>query len=336
MKFVDHAEIEVSAGKGGKGGLAFRREKFVPKGGPSGGDGGAGGDVAVEVDTNLHTLMDYRYRRELRAKDGQPGGPNRRTGADGDDAVLRVPAGTIVRDAESGELLVDACEPGRRDVIAGGGRGGRGNARFATPTRRTPRFSESGKDGQCRQIILELKVVADAGLVGLPNAGKSTLLARLSSATPRIADYPFTTLTPNLGIVKVESWRSFVLADIPGLIEDAHKGKGLGHEFLRHVERCRVLVMVVDVASEDPKTDLQVVERELAEYGARLDRKPRIYAINKVDLGPPPDDFMEWIDGLDGVAFTVSGVSGRNLDRLAQQVMEELDALRDSETDEAP
>ncbi len=287
MKFVDEVRIHVTAGDGGDGAVAWRREKFIPRGGPAGGDGGRGGDVVLEVDPQLSTLLDYRYVREHRARDGESGRGRDQNGHDGADLVLRVPPGTVVSDAGTGERLADLSEPAQRVVIARGGRGGLGNMNFATSTNQAPRYAEDGTAGEERELVLELKLLADVGIVGYPNAGKSTLIARVSRARPKIADYPFTTLVPNLGVV---AWRdrSFVIADIPGLIEGAHAGAGLGHQFLRHVERCRVLVHLVDGAApgegRDPKADLDAIDRELALYSPALAKKPQVVAVTKIDV----------------------------------------------------
>jgi GTP-binding protein len=287
MKFVDEVRIRVKAGDGGDGAVAWRREKYVPRGGPAGGDGGNGGDVVLEVDPQLSTLLDYRYVREHKAKSGGHGMGSDMNGVDGEDLVLRVPPGTVVKDAATGELLADLGESGQRFVAAKGGRGGLGNMNFATSTNQAPRYAEDGTPGEARELALELKLLADVGIVGYPNAGKSTLISRISRARPKIADYPFTTLVPNLGVV---AWRerSFVVADIPGLIEGAHDGAGLGHQFLRHVERCRVLVHLVEGAPPEPgrapKKDLDAIDRELALYSPELAKKPQIIAVTKVDL----------------------------------------------------
>jgi len=288
VKFVDEVSIRVKAGDGGDGAVAWRREKFVPRGGPAGGDGGRGGDVVLEVDPQLGTLLDYRYVREHRARNGEKGGGSDRNGKDGGDLVLRVPPGTVVKDAATGEVLADLSGPAGRLVAARGGRGGLGNMNFATSTNQAPRYAEDGEAGEGRELTLELKLLADVGIVGYPNAGKSTLISRISRARPKIADYPFTTLTPNLGVVSWRGERSFVVADIPGLIEGAHQGAGLGHQFLRHVERCRVLVHLVEGASPEPgrspRADLAAIDRELELYSPELARKPQILAATKVDL----------------------------------------------------
>ncbi|HET7560578.1 MAG TPA: GTPase ObgE [Limnochordia bacterium] len=285
--FVDRAEIEVRAGDGGDGAVSFRREKYVPAGGPDGGDGGRGGDVWVQVDPGLNTLIDFRFERRFRAGDGGPGIDSRKNGRDGASVTLRVPAGTQILDAASGERLFDLTQAGEPVLLAKGGRGGRGNAHFATPTRQAPGFSERGTKGEAHRLVLELKLVADVALVGYPNAGKSSLIARLSAARPKIADYPFTTLVPNLGVVSLGPASSFVVADIPGLIEGASEGVGLGHEFLRHVERCRVLVFVLDasgVEGREPLDDYRVVRREVERYRAELLSRPQLVVLNKLDL----------------------------------------------------
>jgi len=328
MKFVDEVQIHVKAGDGGDGAVAWRREKFIPRGGPAGGDGGDGGDVVLEVDPQLLTLLDYRFVREHRARNGEDGRGRDQNGHAGPPLALRVPPGTLVKDAGSGEIVADLAAPGTRFVVARGGRGGLGNMNFATSTNQAPRYAEDGTPGEERDLVLELKLLADVGIVGYPNAGKSTLISRISRARPKIADYPFTTLTPNLGVV---SWRdrSFVVADIPGLIEGAHAGAGLGHQFLRHVERCRVLVHLVEGANpgegRSPKADFDAINRELALHSPELARKPQVVAVTKIDI---PDARAA------GVKFQkllgrrkkpipvhlVSAVTGEGMDRLMDAV----------------
>ncbi|MBW3660747.1 MAG: GTPase ObgE [Gemmatimonadetes bacterium] len=328
MQFVDEARITVEAGKGGDGAVSFRREKYVPKGGPDGGRGGKGGDVVVEVDPNLMTLYDYRYRNVYRAGVGENGAGNNRTGADGADATLHVPPGTLARDAGTGEIIADLTDPGDRAVVARGGRGGRGNSSFATPTRQAPREAEDGRVGERREIVLELKLIADVGLVGSPNAGKSTLLSRVSAARPKIADYPFTTLTPNLGVVSIDIGRSFVVADIPGLIEGASEGKGLGHQFLRHVERTRVLCFLIDVTTARPEAEYASLKAELAAWSKALLDLPRVVAWSKCDLAEPPGD-VAFDDAV--ATYAISAVTGRGLDPLANGLWGLVRAARESE-----
>ena len=284
--FVDRAEIVVKAGNGGNGAVAFHREKYVPAGGPSGGDGGRGGDVILQVDDHMSTLMDFRYQRKYAAEPGADGGQKRMSGKDGADLTIRVPRGTLVRDRETGAIMQDMSAK-ETFVVAKGGRGGWGNHHFATPTRQAPRFAKSGKAGEVRSVILELKLLADVGLVGFPNVGKSTLLSVMSRARPKIANYHFTTLFPNLGVVWAREDVSFVLADIPGLIEGAAEGAGLGHDFLRHVDRCRLIVHVVDVSGSegrDPIADFDTINRELAAYSPELYARPQIVVANKLDI----------------------------------------------------
>ncbi len=288
MKFVDEAKIFVKAGDGGGGAIAWRREKFIPRGGPAGGDGGDGGDVILEVDPQLSTLLDYRFIREHKARSGEKGHGNDMNGTNGTDKVLKVPRGTLVKDAATGEVLADLSGDVTRIVIAKGGRGGLGNMNFATSTNQAPRYAQDGTKGEEKELILELKLLADVGIVGYPNAGKSTLISVISRARPKIADYPFTTITPNLGVVSWRGERSFVVADIPGLIEGAHAGAGLGHQFLRHVERCRVLVHLVEGANpepgREPAKDFRAINEELKLYSKELAKKPQVVAVTKVDL----------------------------------------------------
>ena len=284
--FVDTARITVKAGSGGNGAVAFHREKYVAAGGPDGGDGGRGGNIVLAVDEHMSTLMDFRYKRKYVAANGADGQGRRCSGKDGEDLVIQVPRGTVVRDAESGEIIRDMSSP-EPFVLAKGGRGGWGNKHFATPTRQVPRFAKAGLPGQSRDVILELKLLADVGLVGFPNVGKSTLLSVVSKARPKIANYHFTTLFPNLGVVYVEEGVSFVLADIPGIIEGAAEGAGLGHDFLRHIDRCRLLIHVVDVSGSegrDPVADFEAIQAELKEYGSGLENRPMLVAGNKVDI----------------------------------------------------
>jgi GTP-binding protein len=290
--FLDRVKIRVKAGDGGNGVTAFRREKFVPRGGPSGGDGGVGGDVWLEADEGLNTLLHLRYNPEHKAERGKHGEGSNRYGRDGESITVRLPVGTQVFDAESGELLYDFTEAGQRYLAAKGGKGGWGNAHFATPTRRAPKFHYTGRPGQEKQLQLELKLIADVGLVGFPNAGKSTLISVISAAKPKIADYPFTTLEPNLGVVDMGDFKTFVVADIPGLIEGASEGAGLGDRFLRHVERTKLILHLVDVSSSsgrDPVEDYEVINRELANYNEDLAHRPQIVVATKIDALDDPE-----------------------------------------------
>ncbi|WP_409014912.1 GTPase ObgE [Archangium sp.] len=288
MKFVDEVRIQAKAGDGGKGAVSFRREKYIDRGGPNGGDGGNGGSVIFVGDPQLTTLLDYRYQQHHHARNGEGGMGNDCNGRASDDLILRVPVGTLIRDDDTGELLADMDHEGQRVVVCKGGRGGLGNMNFATSTRQTPRFAQDGTPGEQRMLRLELKLLADVGLLGFPNAGKSTLISRVSRARPKIANYPFTTLVPNLGMVQYKDGLSFVMADIPGLIEGASEGVGLGLQFLRHVERCKVLVHLLDMSAEgegrDPLRDFDVLNAELKKYSAELAHKPQVVAANKLDL----------------------------------------------------
>ncbi|WP_227937843.1 GTPase ObgE [Alkalihalobacillus deserti] len=285
--FVDKVKIYVKGGDGGKGQVSFRREKYVPDGGPAGGDGGRGASVVFEVEEGLRTLMDFRYKRHFKAPRGEHGRPKNQHGANSEDMIVKVPPGTTVVDVETGQVIADLTEHGQRAVIARGGRGGRGNTRFATPVNPAPEIAENGEPGQERDVTLELKVLADVGLVGFPSVGKSTLLSVVSAAKPKIADYHFTTITPNLGVVEAEDGRSFVMADLPGLIEGAHEGVGLGHQFLRHIERTRVIVHVIDMSAlegRDPYEDYLLINEELKQYNMRLLERPQIIVANKMDM----------------------------------------------------
>lgn len=329
MKFVDEVRIQVKAGDGGDGAVAWRREKFIPRGGPAGGDGGNGGDVVLVVNPQLSTLLDYRYVHEHRARSGESGRGSDRNGQNGPSLELKIPPGTVVKDAVTGEVLADLSEPEQRFVAAQGGRGGLGNMNFATSTNQAPYYAEEGTPGEERELLLELKLLADVGIIGYPNAGKSTLISRISRARPKIADYPFTTLTPNLGVVSWRGQRSFVVADIPGLIEGAHTGAGLGHQFLRHVERCRVLIHLVDPVApgegRSPRTDYQAILRELEFYSPDLARKPQVIALTKMDL----PEAREQVAGFKKVfarrtkkptVLAISAVTGDGLDGLLDAV----------------
>lgn len=289
MQFIDQARIAVKAGRGGDGIVAFRREKYVPAGGPAGGDGGRGGDVLLRADSNLQTLLDFKYKRQFLAADGRRGGPNKATGASGDHLVIKVPCGTEIRDARTGILLGDLTEAGQELPVAFGGRGGLGNAHYLSNRNRAPEKCTEGRDGEEWLLQLELKLLAEVGIIGLPNAGKSTLIAVLSAARPKIADYPFTTLVPNLGVVRRPSGDGTVFADIPGLIAGASQGAGLGHDFLRHIERTRLLIHLLDASSQHLLDDYSVVEGELGAYGHQLDERPRLVALNKIELVDPEE-----------------------------------------------
>jgi len=316
MKFVDQVRIYVKAGDGGNGAVAFRREKFVEKGGPSGGDGGHGGSVIFVADPQLTTLLDFRYQQHHRAQAGQHGLGSDCNGKDGEDLVLRVPVGTLVKNAddEDGEVLCDLSTPGQQYVAAKGGRGGLGNMNFATSTRQAPRFAQDGKPGDEVTLVLELKLLADVGLLGYPNAGKSTLISRISRARPKIADYPFTTLVPNLGVVPYKDKLSFVVADIPGLIEGASEGHGLGHQFLRHVERCRVLVHLVDLSAGEegrvPEQDFDTINRELKKYSPLLADKPQLVVANKLDLPHAREALPAFTEAMHRRGIRVLSMSG--------------------------
>jgi GTPase len=335
MQFIDHAEIQVQAGNGGDGMVAFRREKYVPAGGPSGGNGGHGGDVCLIADHNFQTLLDFQYKRIYKGEDGKRGGPNKCTGASGADRMIEVPCGTAIYDAETGALLGDLTEIGQQLTVAVGGKGGLGNACFLTNQNRAPEMAQPGREGEQRMLRLELKLLAEVGIIGLPNAGKSTLISALSAAKPKIADYPFTTLIPNLGVVRRPTGDGTVFADIPGLVEGAHAGIGLGHDFLRHVERTRVLLHLIDATDADPIANYRTIQAELQAYGRGLANRPQIVALNKLDATYADDPAMqELADELQSISqtdrvFLVSAVSGQGLDRLLQTIWDTLDRTAD-------
>jgi GTP-binding protein len=334
VKFVDEATIEVRSGAGGDGCMSFRREKHVPRGGPNGGDGGNGGDVYVMGNPQMSTLLDYKYRQHWAAKRGAHGKGKDQHGKNGKDLIIPVPMGTEVMDAENGELIVDVVEPNVRVLLLKGGRGGRGNARFVSPTNRAPREFEKGRPERTAVFRLSLKVIADVGIIGFPNAGKSTLISRISRARPKIADYPFTTLTPTLGIVSLGGGKSFVMADIPGIIEGAHRGVGLGTRFLKHVERTKVLIHLLDLnpqSGRDPARDYEILNSELESFSAALSEKPQVVAANKIDLPGSEKRFNELADELstlDVDIFPISAINGEGTKRLLNAVcgaMERLD-----------
>lgn len=334
MQFIDEVEISVKAGDGGAGAVAFRREKFIPRGGPSGGDGGNGADVVLETDERLSTLLDFRFKREYLARNGEPGRGRDQNGHAAPELVLRVPPGTLVKDIESGLVLADLRENKTRWLLAKGGRGGLGNMNFATPTLQAPRFAQPGTEGEEKRVRLELRLLADVGLVGFPNAGKSTLVARVSRARPKIADYPFTTLTPHLGVVQYKDARSFVLTDLPGLIEGAHLGAGLGTRFLKHMQRCRVIIHLVDASSaplagRDLVADFDAINRELVLFDRALGRKPQVIAANKIDLGPEARAAAEAFQAALGKrglnVLLVSGASGEGIEALLDAAVLALD-----------
>ncbi len=307
--FYDEVEIHVRAGRGGDGAVAFRREKYIPFGGPSGGDGGKGGDVILEVNPHLNTLYHFAHQKEFCAEDGRPGRNKNMTGASGADLIIPVPPGTVVTDVESGRIIADLTEPGQRVIVARGGRGGRGNARFATSTNQAPRIAERGDPGEERRLKLELKLLADVGLVGKPNAGKSTLLSVVSAAKPAIADYPFTTLQPQLGVVALGPKATFTLADMPGLIEGASQGKGLGLEFLRHIERTRLLIHLLDTTAPDPLADFRLINAELVAFGHGLEHKPQLVAFNKLDMPEARERYSALKATLEAEGHPVYGIS---------------------------
>lgn len=334
--FVDQVKIFVKGGDGGNGMVAFRREKYVPKGGPAGGDGGKGADVVFEVNEGLRTLMDFRYQHHFKAPRGEHGMSKNQHGRNAKDMIVKVPPGTVVIDDETKEVIADLVEHGQRAVIAKGGRGGRGNTRFATPANPAPELSENGEPGQERDVVLELKLLADVGLVGFPSVGKSTLLSVVSSARPKIAEYHFTTIVPNLGMVETEDGRSFVMADLPGLIEGAHQGVGLGHQFLRHIERTRVIVHVIDMAStegRDPYEDYLTINKELKEYNLRLTERPQIIVANKMDMPEAEENLKQFKEKLteDYPIFPISAVTRKGLRELLFAIADKL-----AETPEFP
>lgn len=333
--FADRAEIYIRSGKGGDGHVSFRREIYVPAGGPDGGDGGRGGDLIFVVDEGLNTLSDFRYKRKYSAEDGQEGGKKRCHGKDGEDLIVKVPLGTVIREKESGKVIADMSDTSQREIILKGGRGGKGNQHYATPTMQVPKYAQPGQKAQDLHVILELKVIADVGLVGFPNVGKSTLLSRVTNAKPKIANYHFTTLRPNLGVVDLEGG-GFVIADIPGLIEGASQGLGLGHEFLRHIERTKVIVHLVDAAStegRDPIEDINKINSELAAYNPEIAQRPQVIAANKIDVLFGEDEqtviqkLKETFEAKGIPVFAISAVSGKGVKELLYHVKGMLESL---------
>ncbi len=331
-QFMDHAVVRVVGGRGGNGASHFRREKWVPLGGPDGGDGGRGGHIILQANSNLSTLVDFAYKREFKAEDGAPGTGARKYGKQGRDTLVRLPVGTLVLDKATHELLADLNEDGQEFIIAKGGRGGLGNTHFATSMRRAPKLAEKGEPGEEREVVFELKLLADVGIVGMPNAGKSTLLGAVSAAHPKIADYPFTTITPNLGRVRIDEGHSFAMVDIPGLIEGAAQGVGLGHEFLRHVERTRLLIHVVAVGPEekDPWTVFEMINKELALYGHGLEKRPQVVALNKTDLMPEAKELKKWVTKFEKKGYDVflmSAATRQGVKELVQRTYLKLQTL---------
>lgn len=335
--FIDEAIIFVKAGKGGDGVVHFRREKYIPFGGPDGGDGGKGGDVILEVNPSLNTLFHFRQKKSYKAEDGAPGGKQNMTGKSGEDLIIKVPPGTLVYNADTGELLGDLTQRGQQLVVARGGRGGRGNTHFATPIRQAPRIAEKGEPPEEIRLRLELKLIADVGIVGIPNAGKSTLLARTTNAKPKIAPYPFTTLEPNLGVVELDEQTTFVMADVPGLIEGAHRGVGLGVDFLKHVQRTKVLIHLLDGLSPDPLADFHQINAEMALFDPYLRKKTQVVAINKIDLPEARENaekvvrMLQKQSGVDKV-WLISAVSGENVRELLYHVANILRSLPEEQS----
>jgi GTPase len=336
MQFIDQAEIEVEAGKGGDGIVAFRREKYVPAGGPAGGNGGRGGDVILVAAEHLQTLLDFKYAHRFQADNGGRGGPNNRTGANGRDRTIQVPCGTVIYDADTQEIIGDLVQPGQTFCAAKGGKGGLGNKHFLSNRNRAPDYALPGLPGEYRRLRLELKLLAEVGIIGLPNAGKSTLIAALSAARPKIADYPFTTLVPNLGVVRKPTGDGTVFADIPGLIEGAHLGTGLGYDFLRHIERTRLLLHLIDATADDPIGDYQTIQAELQAYGRGLSQRPQILALNKIDAvdSETVELLATQLNHLTHVpVFQISAVTQKGLESLLQTVWQSLEQLKDVEAE---
>ena len=330
--FVDRVRIKVTAGAGGNGCCSFRREKYVPKGGPDGGDGGEGGSVYIVADSHHSSLNDLRFHSNWKGKRGVHGRGSDQHGKNAEDVIIHVPPGTVIRDWKTEEIVCDLAEEGQRYCACAGGRGGKGNARFASSTNRAPRFAEKGEPGEEAEFKLELKLIADVGIVGLPNAGKSTLLSRITAANPKIADYPFTTLSPNLGVAQLSDYRSLVVADIPGIIEGAASGRGLGHDFLRHIERTKVLLFLVDAGDDDPLNTLKILENELNQHSPVFETRPREIALNKSDITENRDRYEKFSVDLKG-SFFISAATGEGIDELLDALWKTLDDLRRAERD---
>ncbi len=334
VKFIDEAKIYIKSGDGGRGCVSFRREKYVPHGGPNGGDGGNGGDVVVIAKRNMSSLLDHRYQQHYRARRGEHGRGKDQHGKNAEDLYIPVPLGTIIKDQESGDILGDLTNDGETLIVARGGRGGRGNARFITSTNQAPKNADPGGEGEEKTLLLELKLLADVGIIGFPNAGKSTLISRISAARPKIADYPFTTLVPNLGVVSYGDGATFVVADIPGLIEGAHEGAGLGIQFLRHIERTKVLVHMIDlspITDRDPVEDYETMNNELKSYSEELYGKPQIVAANKIDITEAVErlkELKEYCDKLEITLFPISSATGEGLEELKWGIVKLLDNIR--------
>lgn len=335
MKFIDEAKIYVKAGDGGRGCISFRREKYIPKGGPDGGDGGKGGEVSIVADDGLTSLLDFRYKKNYMAERGEHGQGSNCTGKSGQDIIIRVPVGTIIKDAETGEAIDDLTKADQRIVIAKGGRGGKGNAFFTTSTRQAPKFAQPGEKGEERWLHLELKLLADVGIIGFPNAGKSTLISHISAAKPKVADYPFTTLQPHLGVVRFGEHQDFVIADIPGLIEGAHMGKGLGIKFLKHIERTSLFVHLIDISPQterDPIKDFETINKELKAFNPDMAKRPQIIVLNKIDVTEARESLTKLLkffkaNGL--TFFSISAATGEGLDKLVKYVGREVTRLRE-------
>lgn len=334
MKFIDEAKIYVKGGDGGRGCVSFRREKYIPKGGPDGGDGGKGGDIFIIADRNLSSLLDFKYKRRYEAGRGEHGQGSNCTGKDGEDIVIRVPVGTVLKNPETGEMIADLIADGQKIILAKGGRGGKGNAFFVSSTYQAPKFAQPGEKGEERWLNLELKILADVGIIGFPNAGKSTLISHISAAKPKIADYPFTTLKPHLGVVKFEEHNHFVVADIPGLIEDAHIGKGLGIKFLKHIERTNLLIHLIDIFPQigrDPYRDFEIINKELHAFNPDMAKKPQVVGLNKVDITEAREELpklLRYFKAKGLAVFGISAATGEGLDKLIKYVGKEVARLK--------